>query len=97
MFERHVYTLPATLCPPDHPQAWWCRGCGAFTAVDQLQHCRECVPPLRAALRTLLRRHLEADLALDRTAPPWDWERTYHLDVCVAALRSSCRPWTAAR
>jgi hypothetical protein len=94
MFERHVYTLPATLCRPDHPHAWWCRGCGTFTAVDQFQHCRACVPPFRIALRTLLRRHLDADRALDGIARPWDGERTYHLDVCVAALSSSSRPWT---
>ncbi|MEA2618980.1 MAG: hypothetical protein QOE72_4763, partial [Chloroflexota bacterium] len=30
--------------------------------------------------------------ALDGVTAPWDWERTYHLDVCVAALRSGSRP-----
>jgi hypothetical protein len=69
------------------PFAWWCRGCGRCTAVDGLEHCRECVPPLEEVLRASLRDHLDANLALTAAGvSPQDPEAMRHLDAALAAL-----------
>jgi|HubBroStandDraft_6_1064221.scaffolds.fasta_scaffold14002_3 hypothetical protein len=70
------------------PFAWWCRGCGRCTAVDALEHCRECVPPLEEVLRTSLRAHVDAHLALTAAGvSPQDPEALGHLDAAHAALQ----------
>jgi hypothetical protein len=69
------------------PVAWWCRGCGRYTAVDDLEHCRECVPPLEEVLRAGLRDHVDAYLALTAAGvSPRDPEAMRHLDAAQAAL-----------
>ena len=68
------------------PFAWWCRGCGRYTAVDDLEHCRECVPPLEEVLRASLRDHVDANLALTAAGvSPQDPEAMRHLDAAQAA------------
>lgn len=70
------------------PYAWWCRGCGEFTPVDDADHCRGCVPPLEEVLRGLIRGHLGAHHVNPEAAPPWDREQLDHLDAAHAALHA---------
>jgi hypothetical protein len=69
------------------PFAWWCRGCGRCTAVDALEHCRACVPPLEEVLRASVRDHVRTHLALTAAGvSPQDPEAMRHLDTAHAAL-----------
>jgi hypothetical protein len=71
------------------PFAWWCRGhgCGQFVPVDDLEHCRTCVPPMAEALTSITDRHLAASRALGEAGVAvLDRERLWHEDLARDAL-----------
>jgi hypothetical protein len=87
-----AYDVSALPTGAGWPFAWWCRGCGRYTAVDHHEQCRGCVPPLEDVLRVLLRAHVDANLALTAAgASPQDLEAMHHLDAALAALNVARR------
>jgi len=80
------YDLPANLTSIERPFAWWARCCGEFTAVDDLEHCRDCVPAMEEVLLDQHREHVDANVALSETVSPQDPEALYHLDAALAVL-----------
>jgi Bacterial dnaA protein helix-turn-helix len=71
------------------PFAWWCRGhrCGEFLPVDDLEHCRTCVPPMAEVLASITDVHQAANHALgDAGLAALDPERLWHADLARDAL-----------
>jgi Bacterial dnaA protein helix-turn-helix len=72
------------------PFAWWCRGfrCGGkYVPVDDLEHCRACVPPMAELLASITERHLAASRALGEAGVAvLDPERLWHADLARDAL-----------